>query len=146
MKAPTIRIVGKHITDNNFELEDGYVEIELEVKDLLDEIDGEDIGDYAENNLDMKHEDDFESSLDDFTDDDLVEKLQDWGYNFSKQIDEDECIEFLEDSGYIVITEQEAINDTLDYADAVMMREIQEKFLNGSWNERITLYNKIFNL
>ncbi len=39
MKNPNIRIVGKHITENDDELEEGYVEIEVEAYDYKSLID-----------------------------------------------------------------------------------------------------------
>lgn len=145
MKNPSIRIIGKHITENSDELEEGYVEIRLPVKDLLDEIDNEYIEDYARWSLDMRHEDDFESDIDDFDDDDLVRQLEYNGYNFSRKIDEDECIEFLEEQGYTVLDKNDT-ESSLDYIDSRRLEEIQEKFINGSWSEKEELYNKIFNL
>jgi len=145
MKASTIRIVGKHITENNSELEKGYVEIELEIKDLLGEIDGEDIGDYARYNLDMKHEDDFESNIEDFDDDELVKALEDNGYNFAQKVTEEDCIEVLEIGGYVITDECDEVN-SLDYTDSCRLEEIQQKFLNGSWSERQELYNKLIEL
>jgi hypothetical protein len=145
MKNPNIRIVGKHITENDDELEEGYVEIELPVKDLLDEIDNEDIEDYARWSLDMRHEDDFESNIGDFDVDDLVKQLEYEGYNFSIKIGEYDCIEFLEESGYTVLDKNDA-NGNLDYIDSCRLEEIQEKFLNGSWSEREQLYQKLIEL
>jgi hypothetical protein len=145
MKNPSIRIVGKHITENDDELEEGYVEIELPVKDLLDEIDNEDIEDYARWSLDMRHEDDFESNIDDFDVDDLVKQLEYEGYNFSIKIGEEDCIEFLEESGYTVLDKNDA-ESSLDYIDASMLGELTERFLNASVFEREEIYNKIMNL
>jgi hypothetical protein len=139
MKNKTITLEGKQIFANQDELEEGYVEIIIEVKDILDEIDNEDIEDYARDYLDMNHEDDFESNLDDFDEDELADKLEDWGYNFSKQIGEDECIEFLEESGY-TITADKDVDNSLDYIDASRLEEITNLFVNGSWHQRDLMY------
>jgi predicted transcriptional regulator len=125
MKAETIRVVGKQVFANQDELEEGYVEIELEAYDILREIDNEDVADYARWSLDMKHEDDFESSLEDFDDDELIKELESNGYNFSKQIGEDDCIEFLEESGYTVSEYKEA---KYDYIDMCLFDDIVSVF------------------
>lgn len=142
MKASIIRIVGKHITENDDELEEGYVEIEISIKDLLDEIDNEDIVDYAEDNLNMKHEDDFESDIDDFDVNELVSKLEDEGYNFAQKVSEEDCIEVLEIGGY-VITDKNDEENRLDYVDGTMLEEIINLFLYSSCAEREQLYNLI---
>lgn len=139
MKNKTINWSGKQIFANQYDLEEGYAEIVIEVKDILDELDNEYIEDYARYYLDMINKDDFESSLDDFDEDALVDKLEDWGYNFSKQIAEDECIEFLEDSGY-TITANEDVDNSLDYIDAGRLEEITNLFVNGSWSQREIMY------
>ncbi len=138
-KNNTINWVGEQVFANQDELEDGHVEIVIEVKDILDEIDNEAIEDYARYYLDMKHEDDFESDLDDFSESDLVDKLEDWGYNFSRLIGEDECIEFLEESGYTIIADED-VDEGLDYIDASRLEEITNLFVNGSWSERELMY------
>ncbi len=143
MKKPTIRVSGKQVFANQDELEKGYVEIELEAYDILREIDADDVADYARWSLDMKHEDDFKSSLDDFSEDELVKALESNGYNFAQKVTEEDCIEVLEENGYIISTEKENV---LDHIDAPMFEEIQEKFLNANWAERQDMYNLIKNI
>jgi len=135
----TINWVGKQILTNQEELEEGYVEVVIDVKDILNEIDNEEISEYARWKLDMIYEDSFESDLDDFDDGDLVDELENRNYNFSEQIGEDECIEFLEDSGY-TITADKDVDNSLDYIDAVRLEEITNLFVNGSWGERDLMY------
>lgn len=135
----TINWVGKQISTNQDELEDGYVEIVVDVKDILDEIDNEEISEYARWKLDMIYEDSFESNLDDFEDYELVDELENRNYNFSKQIGEEDCIEFLEDSGY-TITVNKDVDDSLDYIDSGRLEEITNLFINGSWGERELMY------
>jgi hypothetical protein len=146
MRQKTINCVGKQVFKNSDELEKGYVEIELKAYDILREIDSEDVMDYARYSLDMKHEDDFESSLDDFDKDDLIEELESRGHNFSKQIGEEGCIDFLEDSGYTVTTDEDVVGNELDYVDAQLLEAIQKKFINSSWDERLVMHNKIFEI
>lgn len=141
MRNNIINWSGKQILTNQDELEDGHVEIAIEVKDILDEINNDDIEQYARYYLDMRHEDDFESDLDDFQEEDIVEKLEDLGYNFSKNIGEEDCIEFLEDCGY-TITDNSHI-DSLDSVDENMLYEITKKFLESSWEERDLIYKKL---
>lgn len=143
MKKPTFRIVGKQIFENSDELEEGYVEIEVEAYDTLREIDSDDVADYARWRLDMRHEDDFESNIDDFTDEELVEALQDNYYNFAKLLDEDDLIDYLQDKGYIISEEKQNV---LDHIDTPMFEEISQKFLNSSWTQREEMYNLIKNL
>lgn len=145
MKTATIRVVGKHITENDDELEEGYTEIQVEAYDILREIGSEDVADYARWSLDMRHEDDFESSLEDFSEDDIADYLEEWGYNFSKHIGEEDCIDFLEDSGYTVLTNSEADNG-LDIIDSRMLEEIKDIFINASVFERERIYNLITKL
>ena len=143
MKATTIRVVGKQVFENSDELEEGYVEIELEAYDILREIDSEDVVDYTRWSLSMRHEDDFESSLNDFDDDDLIEELESNGYNFSKQIGEEDCIEFLEESGYIVSTPKE-LNE-YDYVDNCLFDDIVSVFDSLSVFDRQKLRDLIVN-
>lgn len=144
MKTKTIRLVGKHVFENNDELEEGYVEIEVEVYDILREIDSEDVVDYARSSLDMKHEDDFESNLDDFEEDDLIKHLENNNYNFAQKVSEEECIEALEIGGYIITTKSDLDID-LDYVDSNMLEEIEDLFLYSSCAEREEIYNKVIN-
>jgi hypothetical protein len=146
MKKKTINYVGKQILENSYELEEGYVEIELEAYDILREIDSEDVMDYTRWSLNMRHEEDFESSLDDFDEDELIEELKSRGHNFSKQIGEEECIDFLEDSGYTITADEAVVGNGLDYVDAQRLEEIQKKFIDSSWDEKLVMYNKVFNL
>lgn len=137
MKNKELRIAGKRVFVNDDELGEGYVEIIIEVNDLLDEIDNEDISDYAGWTLDMKHEDDFDEE-------ELVSALEDLNFNFSRQIDELDCIEFLEDNGYIITTPKD-VDNSLDIIDASMLDEITEIFLNASVFESENIYNLIKN-
>ena len=51
MKNKTINWVGRQILENSDELEEGCVEMVVNIDDILDEIDDEDIEDYAKWNL-----------------------------------------------------------------------------------------------
>lgn len=133
-----IRIVGKQITENSNELEKGYVEVEFEVEDLLGEIGVEDVTDYALNNLRLINPEDFEYDIDHFEDYELVRELKNNGYNFSKEIDEDECIDFLEDSGYTV-----TYGERLDLIDDLKLVEIIELFNSSSWIDREVMYKSV---
>lgn len=142
MRNNIINWSGKQILTNQDELEDGHVEIVVDVSDFLDEVDTDVLREYVEYHLDMRHEDDFESDLDDFQEEDIVEKLEYLGYNFSKNIGEEGCIEFLEDCGY-TITDNRDIDDSIDFVHQGMLDEITKKFLESSWEERDLMYKKL---
>lgn len=141
-----IRIVGELISENSDELEKGCVEVALSVNDILGAVDAEDIQDYVSWNLDMKHVDDFESSLDDFDEDELVEALENLNYDFYEKMDTDSCIEFIESQGYAVTADEDVVGNGLDCIDTQRLEDIQQKFIASSWDDKVIMYNKIFNL
>lgn len=126
----------------NFSDTEGYHIIKVSEDYLLDEIDNDSIADYARWTLNMLHEDSVYSSLDDFDIDDIADYLEEEDYNFSKHIGEEDCIDFLEDSGYAVLTNSEA-DDGLDIIDSRMLEEIKDIFINSSVFEREKIYNLI---
>jgi hypothetical protein len=145
MKVNTIRIIGKHITENDDELEEGYVEIEAETYDILREINSEDVANYARWSLDMKHEDDFESDLDDFDNTDLWNHLNNsYSFDVYDELDDEDMVDYLERKGYTIDT-PDFIDNGLDYVDASMLEEIENLFLNSSCAERVEIFNKIIN-
>lgn len=127
MKQKEIKLLGKQVFGNEDELEKDEVYVEFDVQELLDEIDNEDIENYARYSLDMMYEDDFESSLDDFNEEELVEALEDLNYNFSSRIDEDLCVEYLKNSGYFV-TDKRSISNDYDYVDNCLFMDISSVF------------------
>lgn len=143
MKQNKIIVAGKQVLENSDELEKGYVEIELEAYDILSEIDSEDVMDYAHCNLDMRHEDEFESSLDDFDKDELVEELELRGYNFYSHIDLDSCIDFLEGNGFTVYESEES---KYDYVDNCLFDDISNKFNSLSVFDRQKMRDLIIKL
>lgn len=146
MKEKIIKLFATQVPYIEEELEENEVYVEFNVGELLDEIDDEDVYDYAVENFNLINGDDFESSLDDFDEDDLVKELENRGHNFSYQIGEEECIEFSEDSGYTIIADEAVVGSGLDYVDAQRLEDIQKKFIDSSWDEKLVMYNKIFNL
>jgi hypothetical protein len=144
MKPKAIKLFATQIPYTEEELEEDEVYVEFNVQELLKQIDNEDVEDYARWSLDMKHEDDFESSLEDFSEDDIADYLEEEGYNFSSHIGEEDCIDFLEDSGYTV-TLNKYVDNSLDYIDNRMLDEITEIFTNATVFEREEIYNKIKN-
>lgn len=126
------------------DLDNDYCSVEVDSSYLLENLDDDDIEDYARYKLDMIHEDAFESNLDDFTDSKLVDELEYRGYNFSHLIGEDDCIDFLEESGY-TITYGETTESSLDVIDANMLDEIVTIFKQASVFEREEIYNLIKN-
>lgn len=147
MKPKTIKLFATQIpyTDGELDdLEENEVYVEFNVEELLDEIDNEDISDYAKWNLDMKHEDDFESNLDDFSDNELVEALRDNWYDFSKEIDEDEMITILEDKGY-TISDDGTVSNDYDYTDSCLFEDIVSVFDSLSCAKKQELHDLIIN-
>lgn len=94
----------------------------------------------------MRHEDDFESSLDDFSETELVDALRDSWYNFSNEVAEEEMVAILENRGYTVTAYKGVVSSGLDYVDAQRLEDIQKKFIDSSWDDKLIMYNKIFNL
>ncbi len=142
----TIRLVGKQIVEDNdyIEIEDGFCEIETNVDEVLNEIDGEDLVDFAKDKYNLKHEDEFESNLDDFDDDDLIEELDDRSYDFYKHIrDEDYMIELLEEKGYVVSSPREIM---LDIYDENNLCEIIKKFHNATFEQREKIYELVIGI
>jgi len=116
--------------------------IRVDVYGLLGELDSEDIADYAADNLDMKHIDDFQSDLDDFSEYEIVEYLKDDGFDFSEEVDYDDMIEALERKGYEITAYEDIIDNGLDIIDANRLDEIINLFINSSFAEREEIYKK----
>ena len=109
--------------------------------DVLEYISENRIEYYAMKNLELNTE---EYHLENAFEDDLVEALEDNNYDFSKKIDVDDAIDIVEQNGYEVL-EKDILDYNLDFFDSNRLREIQDKFINGSWSEREEIYNKIVN-
>jgi len=135
-----IKLFATQIHYTEEELGENEVYVEFDVTELLEQIDDDDISQYARSWCSMMYEDDYEPKLDDFTDNDLVKELKYRCYNFSKQIGEDDCVDFLEDSGYEVVLSG---GGNLDVIDEKKLIEISKKFMNGSWVEREEMYKKL---
>jgi len=130
MKPKTIKLFATQIpyTDRELDdLEENEVYVEFNVEELLEQIDDEDISEYAKWDLDMKHEDDFESSLDDFSEDELVEALRDGWYDFTKEVDEEDMITILEDKG-CTVSDDGSISNDYDYVDSCLFEDIISVF------------------
>jgi hypothetical protein len=144
MKEKTIKLFATQIPYTEEELEENEVYVEFSVGELLDQIESSDVYNYAIRNLGLV--DEFSNSLYAFAEDEMIEELESRGHNFSYQIGEGECIEFLQDSGYIVSHYYDEPNYGLDCVDAQRLEDIQKKFIDYSWDDRLIMYNKIFNL
>lgn len=147
MKPKTIKLFATQIpyTDGELDdLEENEVYVEFNVGELLDQIDDEDIAEYAKWGLDMRHEDDFESSLDDFSKDELAEALRDGWYNFASEVDEDEMITILEDKGYTV-SDDGTISNDYDYVDSCLFEDIISVFDSLSFGEKQRLRDMVIN-
>lgn len=141
MKNKTIQLVGKHIKENDDEFEDGYVEVQLNVQDILDEIDSDDVIKYAKDVFDLVHPDD---CLDNFTESELVEALEDLNYDWYEQYTEDGCIAYLEDRGYIVSDEEGKVGD-YDSIDNSLLEDITSVFDSLNVFERRELRDLVLN-
>ena len=145
MIQKTIKLFATQIPYTKEELEENEVYVEFNVGELLDEIDNEDIADYARWRLDMIPEDDVRSNIEDFSEDELVEALRDSWYDFSKEVDEDEMVSILEDKGYLVSDERNISND-YDYVDNCLFEDIVNKFNSLSFFDRQKMRDLIINL
>lgn len=141
-KYEKIRLSGPQVFEDSDELLEGHAEISIYANDVLDLIDKDDIARYVRFNLDMMHEDEFKSSIDDFDKDDFIRELEWSNFRWIDKVDEDEMISHLESNGYRV--NEEDIIDTLDIIDTRRLDEINRLFINGSWSEREEIYKKIF--
>jgi hypothetical protein len=144
MKQNEIRYAGKQVFANQDELEEGYVEIIINVKDILDELDNEDIEEYARYYLDMLHEDDFESDLGDFSESELVDHLRDGWFDFTEEVGEEELIDFLERRGYIISGDGVSSSE-YDYVDNCLFDDITEKFDSLDCAKRAELRDLVVN-
>lgn len=94
---------------------------------------------YAMRNLELNTE---EYILNNAYEDDLIEALEDQGYNFAKQVDVEDCIDIIEREGYTV-TYKDLVDDSLDIVDSNRLAEIQEMFISGNFAERENIYKLI---
>lgn len=135
----TIEISGKFI---RFFDEKEYADIEVDEYDVLALLNDDVIADYACNNLELRHRDDFKSNLEDFSTCQIVEHLENQSFNFAGEAHEDDMLEYLESAGYVIDKEDGSLNN-LDYIDTNRLEEITAKFLNGSWAEKELIYKLI---
>jgi hypothetical protein len=140
-----IKWVGKQVFDGEEELEEGLVEMVINVSEFLDEVDTEALKDYVEYHLDLIHPDDCEcESVEDASNYDLVYELKHRrDFSFLGEIEEDEMIDYLIESGYTVTDDSNYLQDSLDYVHQGMLDEIVKKFLESSWEERDSMYKKL---
>lgn len=116
--------------------EDGDQYVEIDADDVLDEIDNSTVESYARRYLDM-------DLLEDLFDSDLVSELEDRSYNFMQEVDEDDMIDYLEENGYIVTSDDEKSIGVLDNIAEIQLEEIKNKFISGSWQEKEEIYSLI---
>jgi hypothetical protein len=138
-----IRWVGKQVFDNVEELEDGHVEIVVDVSDFLDEVDTDVLEKYAKYHLDLIHLDNCDTVEDASVDDLVWELSRRNSFSFLGEIEDEEMIEHLQDCGYKVVDNEDTLNDSLDFVHQGMLDEITKKFLESSWEERDLIYKKI---
>lgn len=147
MEEEKIILVGKHITENEDEIAEGYIQVELVIEDTLNEIGYQYLRKYAKNTLDLIDEDD----LEDVDEDNLVDELNNRDYDFIGGADNEKLINKLEGDGYKVIYEYDKeyyeylqISD-LDVQDMHMLKEITKKFMNASIFEKADMYKAMNN-
>lgn len=122
----------------------GYLSIKVDEDYLLENLRNSSIKHYAEQELGMIHESNY--SLDDFDRSDIVDYLEDEGYDFIERVTYEEMIECLESDGYIVSEKPLITKNNLDYVDNTYLEEIIGKFKNANWEERENMYHNIMNL
>jgi hypothetical protein len=143
MKAKTIKLFATQIpytqipyTDE--ELEENEVYVEFNVEELLDQINNEDIEDYARWSLDMIDPDDCEcETINEASEWELVDELKSRDFNFVDELDDDELLDEMESRG---LSEYVTISG-LDYVDTEMLKEITTLFLNSTLAQRQIMYN-----
>jgi hypothetical protein len=140
-----IRWVGKEVIDKDEELEDGYLEMIINVNEFLDEVDTGILKEYVDYHLDLIHPDDCEcETVEDASNYDLVYELKHRrDFSFLGEIEEDEMIDYLIESGYTVTDNDNYLQDSLDLIHQDMLDEIVKKFLDSSWEERDLMYKKL---
>lgn len=83
--------------------------------------------------------------LEDYDESDLVRELKSRNFDFIEEVEDHEMIEYLESVGTQVFDEDfvPADEEYVDHNDLIKLDEIRTKFLNASWSERESIYNKI---
>jgi hypothetical protein len=126
MKKSEIKIIGKQVFGT--ELEEGYVEILVDVDNILDDIDTDILRQYVEYHLDMIDPDDCECET--------VDELKSRDFNFVDELDDDDLLDEVEARG---LSEHITIQG-LDYIDVKRLEEITNLFVNGSWHQKEIMY------
>lgn len=143
-----IILVGKIVTDEFDDIAEGYAQVEFKVDELLDEIDSCDVRSYAKDSYDLISIDD----LSDCDEDDMVEELEDRGFNFIGGAKPEALINALEDHGYKCIYEYDKEYDdylkvaNLDIQDMNMLKEITQRFINASIFDKEDMYEAIMKI
>lgn len=142
-----ITLVGKVVIDDSEKLDEGFVHVEFNIEELLDEVGSYDVRTYAKRHFDLIPIDE----LDDADTDDLVSELQDRDYNFIRGAKAETMIAELEVIGYKVFDEYDKTYDeflklsALDNIDLHKLSEIVRKFMQGSLQERDDIYQAVSN-
>lgn len=141
-----IRWVGKQVFDDEENIEEGCVEMIINVSEFLDEVDTEILKGYVDYHLDLIHPDDCEcETVEDASNYDLVYELKHRrDFSFLGEIEDDEMIDYLIESGYTVTDNDNYLQDSLDFVHQGMLDEIVKKFLGSSWEERDLMYKKLY--
>ncbi len=117
-----------------------------DVQEVLDELEEDDIVDYAIDKCNLINKDEVEKYLHLVDEYDLTQELHDRSFNFAEEVDIDDCIEKIEMRGYVVLDEMEIESSKdLDYVDSVNLDEIIDMFTNASWSERQEIYLRVKN-
>lgn len=143
MEKKKIKLFAMQMPYLEEELEENEVYVEFEVRELLEQIEEQDIVDYAKNYCDLIHQEDVD--LDDYDESDLVEALEGKGYTFIHNATNEDMIDSLENEGcYISLRKPILENaDELDYGSQIQFDEIKRLFVSGSWEEREEMYKKL---
>ena len=135
MKKSEIKIIGKQVFGT--ELEEGDVEILVDVDNILDDIDTDVLKKYVEYHLDMIDTDDCEcETIDEASERELVDELKNRDFDFADELDDDDLLDEVAARG---LSEHITIQG-LDYIDVKRLEEITNLFVNGSWHQKEIMY------
>jgi len=126
---------------------DGFADIEISIKEVLEEIEeyqDDMLPDYVVDNYEVKYTKDFESDIDDFDDDELIQKLENNNHDFTNQICDEDMITTLENRNYIVREADKAYE--MDNLDTQLFEEISKRFFDASMFKKQEMYDAIFKI
>ena len=142
VRDTTMKLQGKLLPDLEEDLEVGYVEILVNIDEVLDEVPNEILRKYVEYHFDLIHPNDFDGDLlEDASEQDLVWELKKQDYNFTENFSDEDLVEELLERGYYFGGEKEL--SSLDYVDERYFEEIKSVFYGANFLERKLIHDLI---